>query len=179
MSRSAKWRVLRLLSIRGCSWTMQECKHYSGGNILSDGGFHKTRRGVQIISVGTRRVNLLTLSSVLQSTCILNLHFSILNGVCCIIIVFWYSRGQYPWLEALSRVTQVSWQRDSVTAWPGGASAGHSSPSMSRLPHIYRVISSVSWLYTNLVITGRTLCLPVANLTRVRVIINKRRAIRH
>ena len=64
---------------------MQECKHYSGGNILSDGGFHKTRRGVQIISVGTRRVNLLTLSSVLQSTCILNLHFSILNGVCCII----------------------------------------------------------------------------------------------
>ena len=156
MSQSARWRVLRLLSIRGCSWTMQECKHYSGGNILSDGGFHKTRRGVQIISVGTRRVNLLTLSSVLQSTCILNLHFSI------------YLRMVYVVLLLCSDIHECSilgWRhspawhksRDSVTAWPGGASARHSSPSMSRLPRIYRVISSVSWLYTNLVITSRTL----------------------
>ena len=136
---------------------MQECKHYSGRNILSDGGFHKTRRGVQIISLGTRRVNLLTLSSVLQSTCILNLHFSILNGVCCIIIVFWYSQVQYPWLEALSRVTQVSWQRDSVTRWRQCTAflALHVSPPPYLPCHILSVLAA--WLYTNLVITSRTL----------------------
>ena len=117
MSRSARWRVLRLLSIRGCSWTMQECKHYSGGNILSDGGFHKTRRGVQIISVGTRRVNLLTLSSVLQSTCILNLHFSIYLRMVYVVLLLCSDIHECSICSILGWRHKWHKSRDSVTAW--------------------------------------------------------------